>query len=390
MNCRTDFIPQYFEHNVTFDTKTKLDVQIYDKGLSQVILKFVLPKLPASLKYKTICAYDLIKKITLRVGGNIFFKHNSKHLALLDAVERNFRDLHQIISVDDNQVLYPIDLSIYFGKCNTESKQLNDCIRLLDCKKCKIVFEIKIGSIVDIVQNNNEYLNYNDEITSCENIYHLDEELRDLDILDAMAYVSYSEPIEQNNDTLWFDKIFTNQNNTIIHNAHNWIIHNIVDQYLKPEYSVKQKNVNWHGDEIKIHRNDQPRTHHFHDIGNNMNVSKIIIYSTMLHFIDKFTINITDDIGKRYSTDINPSEFRKIINYNSNFTLVNYIGINNSNPDFVDDSNILFFNLDCNKNQKISFDILLSKPIENFVLDYMYKTYNEIIYHDEYLEIIPQ
>jgi len=78
MNCHIDnFMPQYFESKVMFNAKTKLDVQIQGKGLNQVILKFLLPELPCPLKYKAICVYDLIKKITLRIGGKIFLKHYS-------------------------------------------------------------------------------------------------------------------------------------------------------------------------------------------------------------------------------------------------------------------------------------------------------------------------
>lgn len=374
MNSQIDnFMPQYFESKVIFDAKTKLDIYAHGNGLNQVILKFLLPYLPHPLKYKTICVYDLIKKITLRIGGKIFFKHNSKQLALLDSVERNSDQIRKLISIDNNQILYPIDLSNYFKKCRPDSS-LDGCIRLSDCKNCKIIFEIKIGSILNLIQNVDGDLDYGNAI--------LYDRLCNLNIIDAMAYAYYLKMDKKQDPNLNVEKIISED--MLIHNIHDWFTHNIFDQYFK----IEQQNICWWGDVLKINdKNCEPRTHRFHNIGNNMNISKVIIHSTQLHLIEKFTVNVINSLtAECCCININPLEFKKIINYNSNFTPINHVNYDDPNTDYIDDDNILFFDIDPQKNQEISFDILLSKSDEIFVLDYMYKISSEIIYHEDHLE----
>jgi hypothetical protein len=74
------------------------------------------------------------------------------------------------------------------------------------------------------------------------------------------------------------------------------------------------------------------------------------------------------------------------MDYNNNFLPYNRIGCGDPDADYIDDDNVLFFDIDSNTNQEIAFDIILSQSDIVFTLDYMYKVHNEITYREDYLE----
>lgn len=372
-----NFVPHYFQSNVAFNSKTKLIIMNEGDSFNQVILKFKLPKLPFPLTYRSVCVYKLIKKITLQIGDKTILKFNSTQLEMFDTVERDFKNLQQLSNSDDEQVLYPIDMSHFFGECKND-KLLNDTVILSECANCRVTFEIKLGAITSLIQCALEGFNYDD----CIN------ELAQLDIIDAMAYVYYPKKsvkqlscVAQEPKT-YLDKVLDNNRSTI-NEVREWLSANIWTPNFENKKVTMQKINRWFGDQINIPKGgDIERTYQFNDIGNNTSVSKIILCSTSLFRIKNFTIIVLENGVEISKINIDPYEFRKIMNYNSRFT-------ENKKFNLIDDDDVLFFNVTSASNQQIIFRVMLQNTAEPFVLDYLCKTCDEIIYHDSHVDIRP-
>lgn len=156
-----------FDHKPEFNQIAICIIDNKGAGISNICLRVDLPQLPYGYVYKQHCHYRLIKRISLVIGGNIFFKYNSEQLQNLDTILNK-----TLIPITNNIFYYHTDLQSFFGHSKrikgSMVSLLDDSyqgIRLCDLDKTKIKLNFKFGDILDIIEPDNEIENYIDGLS---------------------------------------------------------------------------------------------------------------------------------------------------------------------------------------------------------------------------------
>ena len=119
------------------------------------------------------CIYDLIRKITLKIGGADFLSFSSNCLRMYDITQRKFEAIKNCCEIYENQIFYPIDLDDFFEIVN---KSKNKGIQTGELFYHDIRLHIEFGEINDIID-------VDTEITD-EQKYTLSK----LDVIEAKMY----------------------------------------------------------------------------------------------------------------------------------------------------------------------------------------------------------
>src|SRR5271154_533226 len=164
------YMVQHFDHKPEFNQMATCIIDNKGAGMSNICLRIDLPQLPRGYVYKQHCHYRLIKKISLIIGGNIFFKYNSEQLQNLDTILNK-----TLIPITNNIFYYHVDQQSFFGHSKrikgSMVSLLDDLyqgIRLCDLDKTQIKLKFKFGDILDIIEPDNEIENYIDGLSDLQ------------------------------------------------------------------------------------------------------------------------------------------------------------------------------------------------------------------------------
>lgn len=265
MECyhRDMWIETGFNVAPKFNKRLSVVIPKYGLGLDQVIFKFVLPELPnnlrKSLKYKQFCVYDLIRNISIRIGGYDILSVDSKDLEMFDRAEQNFEIIKDRSKLVGNKFVYLFDLGYFFKESMSDVDQILPLdfkgIRLINLEDNHLKFHIQLHSICNII----------DRISVKKKGI-----LGNLK-LDVMAYCHYVGMYHKNYENV--------NKNSITQQIHTWC----AGEYINYTY----------------------RSYHKFQMCGGTHVSKIIFYSKMLDQIKYIRIQLD---GFDYMEKINFKE----------------------------------------------------------------------------------
>ncbi len=156
------YIEQIFSGCPGFGKRVNCCINHLGHATDQVILKIVLPNLPNNIKYKNNPVYDLVNSIHLEIGGITYLKYTGEQLKKLDIMSKNFERKSKIANCDQNCILYPINLSDFFGESiiETDTSTNNQPfdlafkgIRLCDLSFHEVRFFIEFNDIFSIIED---------------------------------------------------------------------------------------------------------------------------------------------------------------------------------------------------------------------------------------------
>lgn len=158
---QTQYIESLFSGNPNFGKRCSIWICRNGAGIDQMILKIVLPELPNGVFYKKYIIYDLIKNITMWIGGTEFFNYTGEQLQIIDKIERSYYDILEFTTIKNNIIYYPLDLKLFFKKAKFIEKSNNEILnikfkgfRLCNSDHMDMRFNCTVGSIFDIIEGN--------------------------------------------------------------------------------------------------------------------------------------------------------------------------------------------------------------------------------------------
>ncbi len=163
------FVEQNFNSTPQFGNVANCVISHNGDGIDQIILKITLPELPANIRYKLDCVYDLIKSIKVNIFGTTLFKYKSKQLKTIDMLtDKYYGETIEFSSLVNNTICYPINLNKIFGNSttnyayNTFDLQFNG-IRMCDFDNGNLHLIVKFSDIFSTIESGPEIESkYND------------------------------------------------------------------------------------------------------------------------------------------------------------------------------------------------------------------------------------
>lgn len=374
-NKPDEWIEQYVCGTPNFGKRTSVTITRNGLGVDQIMLKFILPEFPKGLMCESFCVYDLIKNISLEIGGCTIFKFDAKQLYMLDQVERNFNNIQKCSTMMNNTILYPIDLKYFFKESKSKDDKndnlMNDLpldfkgIRLIDLDHHDVRFYVEITPIDNII--NKAYFSGND-------VQDYEDVMKKLQLVDCLILTHYVGIHYKNQITS--KEIQPKDNNNIQnYSVSSWLPNYNIFKWLNYHSSptptptpkvlntaklqkLKQSTCTWICDSWEINDKDHPISNLKYKIvtlTSNKNSSKIIFHSKMLNKIKFFNLQLD---GFDYMERVNVEEYKKIYEYNNNITL---------------DSDIFVFNAEITPTIKNAVLCMwFTEPCDNLRIDFMY------------------
>lgn len=403
---KTKLIEQYFSGNCDFGRICRLEICENGEGVDRIVLKFVLPKLPASFSYKPVCVYDLVKEINFTIGGTSIIHFCSNQMKLFDGVIRNVYTIDHCVTLSNNEFLYPIDLGYFFRESQVENGSNNlgndfRGIRMTDLKNYQKVLTIKLGTIYDIIKGFYHSSNGLSLYSGCCKEEDMTA-LNNLHMEDLTAWVNYvnvyEQPMQSTSENialcleainvekpsasvpqLLIEELNTLDSNTLDSNYYSYWSYvksplsmfygkstrpnmdNIVQVTNReplievPNKTIKQKISHWVYDTGYILANVYSFKHKL--ITPKSAISKIYIYSESLNKIAQFEIQLD---GCAWQDRMSVSDYKLIQQHSNNKIL---------------DPNILEVDIDIPKEmQCVQLNLWLKEECNNFIrLEYLYE-----------------
>lgn len=375
----------YCGGNPNFGRQSSMTIFQNGLGVDQITFKVVLPDLPMGLNYKKFCIYDLIDNISLEIGGIAIFNFTSKQLCLFDHMVRNINDIIKCATISDNKILYPFDLKHFFGKSESDDKNLISKLdmgfngfRLVDCDHQEMKFIIRLKKIFNIIDD----LNINDDCA---------EKLEKLSLVDMVGIVHYVESNDERYHPYCTTKIVKLPEIVIkeepVINQATWFLNPLSLFYTSKTQLEFQSDVNVNQsieipviEAVKYPKISQLTQKWIVDdliIGTFVDnfkykiaetkgkISKIIFHSKMLDKVKFFKMQLN---GYDYMERVDIKEYKKMYEYNNNVIL---------------DDQTFIFNVEITPNITYAcFSIWFNEPCSNFEMDYIYNEEITRVYTD--------
>ena len=380
-----ELLEQMFGGNSNFGRQSSMTITHNGLGVDQITFKIVLPELPMGLNYKKFCIYDLIDNISLEIGDVAIFNFTSKQLCLFDRNVRNINDIIKCATISDNKILYPFDLKHFFGKSESDDKNLISKLdmefngfRLVDCDHQEMKFIIRLNKIFNIIDD----LDINDDCA---------EKLKKLSLVDMVGIVHYVEVRDERYHSYCTTKIVklpeivikeepvTNQDTWFLNplslfyasktqleltsdvNINQPIEISVIEAVKYPK--ITQLTRKWIVDDLII---DTYVNNFKYKIAKQQGkISKIIFHSKMFDKVKFFRMQLN---GYDYMDRVDIKEYKKMYEYNNNVIL---------------DDQTFIFNVEITSNIECTyFTIWFNEPCSNFKMNYIYNEEITRVYKD--------
>lgn len=320
MEKKSELIEQYYSGNLSFGKKACHEICRNGRGIDQMFLHFVLPELPLGVHYKPFIVYDLIKLISIEIGGSQIIEMNSKQLNVFDQTERELQRIKGVSPIVDNKVIYPIDLNMFFGKtkCDEDVKHVLDLdfegIRMTDLGYNIARFYVTLNNIDKII------VNYETLDLGCQTA------LSKLELVDATIWSNYVN----------FNPELPN----------------------KPTIKLEQQITKWHHENDLRKDGNETKTFKVKLDQRQGTTTKIIIKSDIIDKMDKILLQLN---GRDYMDRMDVKTYKRIYEYNHKVTLPH---------------DILIYDAIIPPQTNTMLCVWLTEPFEEFSIDFMT---NEIV-----------
>ncbi len=145
---------QWFYGINAFGRQRCCEISRYGYSINNAYLMITLPQLPDGIRYKSAMIYQLIKNITIQIGEENIISYDSLILECIDKLYGINSD-----PIIDDVVCYQIPIKYIFQDIKFTKNDYNhfnyifNGILLGDLNYCRVLINVKLGNILDVVDN---------------------------------------------------------------------------------------------------------------------------------------------------------------------------------------------------------------------------------------------